>query len=671
LTIDQTTFSYNTADGNGSTTIALGGAVGIVDTQSAVITSSTFDHNSVTTPGSGGAISDGVGSAITCSLDLINCTLFDNSAKGSATAVDPSSGGALDFNCFYPGSALDATINNCTIDGNSAYDVGGGIDNEGSTATLELANTIVAGNTAATDGDLAGNTSSGDYNLVQNVGDASLAGTHNITGKDPLLNTLANNGGPTFTMLPKSTSPVINHGSNALALYPDALPLTTDQRGTGFARIVNTTVDIGAVEVQTASKISTTTTLAVSSGPYVVNVPFTLTATVKPATGSAPTGNIKFYDGNTLIATVALNSSGKATHQVTVSTTGSHSYKALYQGDSTHLISTSNPVIVTVYKLPVAKNDSASTTPDAAVTVNVLANDADPNGSALTVLAIVSGPADGIAVITGNKVKYTPKTGFYGVDTFIYRITDAHGLSATATVSVTVGSGVGIGKDPDNGLTDLDVVGTANNDTIQVEYGGEQGRATVIINGKNEGTFNFTGRILVSALAGNDKITIDPLITRTAIVHGNDGNDTITGGGGNDILFGDAGNDSILGGSGRDILVGGLGNDSLNGGDGDDVLVGGSTSYDNNFSAFDALLQEWTRTDLTYTARENHLVNGGGFNGSIKLNASTVFSAATDPDILTGGAGQDLFYWNPTKVNGEGDLITDRASNEIEISVHA
>jgi hypothetical protein len=48
-----------------------------------------------------------------------------------------------------------------------------------------------------------------------------------------------------------SGSPAIDKGSNALAVDPTTnRPLTADQRGAGFPRIVNGTVDIGAYEVQ-------------------------------------------------------------------------------------------------------------------------------------------------------------------------------------------------------------------------------------------------------------------------------------------------------------------------------------------------------------------------------------------------------------------------------------
>ncbi|MFA7946372.1 retention module-containing protein [Pseudomonas brenneri] len=55
-----------------------------------------------------------------------------------------------------------------------------------------------------------------------------------------------------------------------------------------------------------------------------------------------------------------------------------------------------------------------------------------------------------------------------------------------------------------------------------------------------------------------------------------DGNDTLLGGSGDDILFGQGGNDYLDGGKGNDILLGGTGNDTLIGGKGNDILIGGT-----------------------------------------------------------------------------------------------
>ena len=63
-------------------------------------------------------------------------------------------------------------------------------------------------------------------------------------------------------------------------------------------------------------------------------------------------------------------------------------------------------------------------------------------------------------------------------------------------------------------------------------------------------------------------------------VKGNQGNDTIYGGGGDDWLKGGQGDDMIYGNAGNDILVGGQGSDVLFGGTSSmgQVLVGGDAS---------------------------------------------------------------------------------------------
>jgi hypothetical protein len=65
-------------------------------------------------------------------------------------------------------------------------------------------------------------------------------------GADLQLGPLANNGGPTLTMLPAATSPLINAGNNFLV----GGPVPFDQRGPIFFRLQGALVDIGSVERQ-------------------------------------------------------------------------------------------------------------------------------------------------------------------------------------------------------------------------------------------------------------------------------------------------------------------------------------------------------------------------------------------------------------------------------------
>jgi hypothetical protein len=64
---------------------------------------------------------------------------------------------------------------------------------------------------------------------------------------DPGLDPLGNNGGATQTMALKTGSVAIDKGPNPVPTFPGN---EFDQRGTGFARVVNGQVDVGAFEVQ-------------------------------------------------------------------------------------------------------------------------------------------------------------------------------------------------------------------------------------------------------------------------------------------------------------------------------------------------------------------------------------------------------------------------------------
>ena len=88
-------------------------------------------------------------------------------------------------------------------------------------------------------------------------------------------------------------------------------------------------------------------------------------------------------------------------------------------------------------KAPDTEADTAATTPGTAVTINVLANDTDPDGDALTVTS-VSRPQFGQATTNGQTVTYRSNPTFRGVDTFSYFVSDGKDGVAANSVTVTV-----------------------------------------------------------------------------------------------------------------------------------------------------------------------------------------------------------------------------------------
>ena len=89
---------------------------------------------------------------------------------------------------------------------------------------------------------------------------------------------------------------------------------------------------------------------------------------------------------------------------------------------------------------PIANPDSATTCRGTAVTIDVLANDSDPDGDPLNGPDVIVHPSHGTAVREGTKIKYTPATGFAGPDSFTYQIRDPLGEPASAGVTITVNS---------------------------------------------------------------------------------------------------------------------------------------------------------------------------------------------------------------------------------------
>ena len=98
--------------------------------------------------------------------------------------------------------------------------------------------------------------------------------------------------------------------------------------------------------------------------------------------------------------------------------------------------STATVTITGVCTCPVANADSATTSPGKAVTIDVLSNDVNLDGA--TICKIES-PTDngGKAVVSGNKITYTPPADFCGeTDTFTYSLCKTGCTPSTAIVTV-------------------------------------------------------------------------------------------------------------------------------------------------------------------------------------------------------------------------------------------
>ncbi|MEQ1923783.1 MAG: choice-of-anchor Q domain-containing protein, partial [Pyrinomonadaceae bacterium] len=241
LNINNSTISNNTANSDSNTTGTGGGGLYLTGEGSVTITGSTINGNTANT----GNTATGIGGGIYVELPMTitNSTVSGNTAGRNGGGIYSNTVGTANVN-----------ITNSTIVNNTATLNGGGIERPGANNNTNLSNSIFANNTAngGTSPDVLGTFNSNGFNLIRNTTGATINGVtaSNITGVDPLVGALQNNGGMTFTHALLTGSPAIDKGFSFSA--------TADQRQQ-TKPVDNTAIpnasggdgaDIGAFEVQ-------------------------------------------------------------------------------------------------------------------------------------------------------------------------------------------------------------------------------------------------------------------------------------------------------------------------------------------------------------------------------------------------------------------------------------
>ncbi|MBZ6379516.1 hypothetical protein B5C34_07390 [Pacificimonas flava] len=106
---------------------------------------------------------------------------------------------------------------------------------------------------------------------------------------------------------------------------------------------------------------------------------------------------------------------------------------------------------------PAAADDAASVDEDAAILIDVLANDSDPDGDPLSIDSVLSPNRGGTVSVEGDQIRFEPFANFNGQAEFSYTVVDAGGLTSEASVIVTV--------DPVNDLPEATPL------TVEIEAG--------------------------------------------------------------------------------------------------------------------------------------------------------------------------------------------------------
>lgn len=236
----------------------------------------------------------------------------------------------------------------------------------------------------------------------------------------------------TFSPNPATRSSVLTltaNGTVPLGNYPVIIA------GTSGTRTINTVVSL----LVSPAGAPTTTLLSITpnGGTLTTGAPYTLTATVVPATGStAPSGNVVFTVGSST-QTVTLDSAGVATYTGTAPPTGgSLALSAAYLGTTAFAASISNILNETI-TLPVSPSFNISGTPvtlsPGAITGNTSTITVTPAGGFTGTVAMT-------ATITSSPTgaRHPPTLSFGS--TSPVSITDANAHTATLTVSTSAPS---------------------------------------------------------------------------------------------------------------------------------------------------------------------------------------------------------------------------------------
>ena len=180
--------------------------------------------------------------------------------------------------------------------------------------------------------------------------------------------------------------------------------------------------------------------------------------------------------------------------------------------------------------------------------------------------------------------------------------------SGVQTLTLTSGSGNDSFHLGSSGVP-LGVADSGSNNTLDfsqdsggvtVSLGLDQGQAQTITPWSTTlaitGVFNYlTGSNYADALTGGPAALTE--------IRGGLGNDTITGGSGNNILVGGGGTDTITGGQGKNLIVGGTGNSSLYAKGAGNIIFAGSTGQDSNDQALLSLMDQPSQVTYGYSVR--------------------------------------------------------------------
>ena len=338
---------------------------------------------------------------------------------------------------------------------------------------------------------------------------------------------------------------------------------------------------------------------------------------------------------------------------------------------------------------------------------DLLGNDTDTDGDALTITGVSSATHGAVSLTTDGHIVFVPDNGYTGPASFIYTIADTSGATTFATVNLTLtlppavtrnGTAAndslngGLGDDTLNGFAGADTLngglgadimdGGDGNDVYYVDNASD---STIETNAnQSTGGFDIVHATVDYVLASNvEQLMVEGGATMGT---GNAGNNvlyglsnthalTLDGGAGNDTIYGSlVGGNTLIGGDGTDSIFARGGNNTLTGGNGNDSYTIDSatdliveTDSVQTTGGFDVV---HASVNYTLTANVEQLMVEGGATMGTGNDGNNVLYGLSNTHALTldGGAGNDTIYGSlvggNSLIGGDGaDTIFARGGN--------
>jgi hypothetical protein len=463
---------------------------GIYSSGSLTVNSSALSGNAAGANGGGAATA---GTSI-----FYDSTIAGNTAAGVGGGIANSGTLSIPQSTVYGNTAVDgAGIENetagtlimaqSTVSGNIASGGSGGtVTNQNETqAAVTILNSIVAGNTAP-NGDCVNCRLQTSFNLFD------------IAAATLLLGPLTNNGGFTETLLPLAGSPAIGSGSLALATNSGLTEsLANDQRGSGYLRVVNNSVDLGAIQHNSgpAGSLLSLVTGSPVAGNALSVILQALTAAGNP--DGAYAGMVQFASSDphavlpanytfvpsdlgthvftvtlqtsgsqTIVATDAANSSLQATQIIVMSPAAAATVGVSAGSGQTALAESAFPIALSAKVSDAFGNGVPGTT----VSFSAPSSGASGTFAGGALSASVASGTNGVAtapIFTANEVtgQYSVSAAVTGLSTATFTLTNA-ALSAASMTLVVAGSAVA------GSPLSVTVSAFTANATADISYGG-------------------------------------------------------------------------------------------------------------------------------------------------------------------------------------------------------